>query len=149
MASTDGFKPEGFHTVNPYLAVRGASQLLDFLIGAFGAEDVGERFKAPSGSIMHAVVRIGDSMIEVSDAPDQPTTAALHMYVEDTDACYRRAIEAGGESLREPVTTFYGERSAGVRDPCGNSWWIGCRVEDVSPEEAGRRMADDAKGGED
>ena len=143
MAQKPSFKPDGFHTVNPYLAVKGASQLLDFLIEAFGAEEVGERFKGPDGSIMHAVVRIGDSMIEVSDSPDHPTSAALHMYVEDTDACYRRAVDAGAESLREPMTTFYGERSAGVRDPSGNSWWIACHVEDVSPDEMARRMANE------
>ena len=141
MSKKPAFKPEGFHTVNPYLAVRGAVQLLEFLKKAFGAEDVGERFKGPDGSIMHSAVRIGDSMIEVSDTPGQPTSAALHIYVEDTDAFYRRAIEAGADSLREPRTTFYGERSAGVRDPAGNSWWIGCHVEDVSPEELSRRMA--------
>jgi uncharacterized glyoxalase superfamily protein PhnB len=145
MAKRPGFRPEGFHTVNPYLAVRDAAQLLDFLVKAFGAEDVGERFRGPDGSIMHAAIRIGDSMIEVSDAPAEPTSAALHMYVDDTDAYYRRAVEAGAESLREPMTTFYGERSAGVRDPSGNSWWIGCHVEDVSPEEMARRAVKEHK----
>ena len=141
MSKKPAFKPQGFHTVNPYFAVGGAARFLDFLSFAFGAEEVGERFMGPDGSIMHAAAQIGDSMIEVSDFPDQPTSAALHVYVEDADAHYRRAIEAGAESLREPTTTFYGERSAGVRDPWGNSWWIGCHVEDVSPEEMSRRMA--------
>jgi len=140
MAKKNSFRPEGFHTVNPYLIVNGAAQLLDFLTKAFGAEQVGERFKGPDGAIMHAVVRIGDSMVEVSDAPAEPMPAALHMYVEDTDAAYRRAMEAGGTSLREPMTTFYGDRSAGVKDPGGNSWWIACNVEDVSQEEMVRRM---------
>jgi len=73
--------------------------------------------------------------------------AALHMYVEDTDAAYRRAMEAGGTSLREPMTTFYGDRTAGVKDPGGNSWWIGCHVEDVSQEEMVRRMKAQSKEG--
>jgi PhnB protein len=81
MANKTQSKPEGFHTVNPYLVVHGAAQLLDFMEKAFGAEKVGERFKGPDGSIMHSAVRIGDSMIEVSDAPVEPTQAMLHMYV--------------------------------------------------------------------
>ena len=141
------FRPEGFHTVNPYLAVNGAAQVLDFLIKAFGAVEVGERFIGPDGAIMHAAVRIGDSMVEVSDAPGEPMPAALHMYVEDTDAAYRRAMEAGGTSLREPMTTFYGDRTAGVKDPGGNSWWIACHVEDVSQEELFRRMKAQSKEG--
>jgi uncharacterized glyoxalase superfamily protein PhnB len=98
---------------------------------------------------MHAVVRIGDSMVEVSDTPGEPMPAALHLYVQDTDASYRRAIEAGGISLREPMTTFYGDRSAAVKDPGGNSWWIACHVEDVSPEEMLRRMKTQPKQGHD
>ncbi len=141
------FRPEGFLTVNPYLAVNGAAQVLDFLIKAFGAVEVGARFKGPDGAIMHAAVRIGDSMVEVSDAPGEPMPAALHMYVEDTDAAYRRAMEAGGTSLRQPMTTFYGDRSAGVKDPGGNSWWIACHVEDVSQEEMVRRMKAQSKEG--
>jgi uncharacterized glyoxalase superfamily protein PhnB len=140
MTTATQSRPEGFHTVNPYLAVKGAAQLLDFLAKAFAAEEVGERFKGPNGAIMHAVVRIGDSMIEVSDAPGEPMPAALHLYVEDTDDTYRRAMAAGGVSLREPMTTFYGDRSAGVKDPGGNSWWIACHIEDVSPEELARRI---------
>ena len=147
MAKKIQSRPAGFHTVNPYLAVKGAAQLLDFLTKAFGAEEVGERFKGSDGAIMHAAVRIGDSMVEVSDAPGQPMPAALHLYVEDTDAAYRRAMEAGGTSLREPMTTFYGDRSAGVKDPGGNSWWIACHVEDVSPEELVRRMNAQSKEG--
>src|SRR2546428_13850902 len=103
------FRPEGFHTVNPYLAVNGAAQLLDFLIKAFGAVEVGERFNGPDGAIMHEAVRIGDWMVEVSDAPGEPMPPALHMYVEETDAAYRRAMEAVGPSLSKPITTFYGD----------------------------------------
>jgi PhnB protein len=134
------FRPEGFHTVNPYLVVKGAAGLLDFVREAFGAEEVGQAFKGPDGAIMHAAVRIGDSIIEVGDSPGEPMPACLHMYVEDPDSTYRRAIQAGGTSLREPETAFYGDRTAGVKDPCGNQWWLACRVEDVSPEEMERRI---------
>ena len=98
------------------------------------------RVKGADGKIMHAAVRIGDSMVEVGDAPAEPMAAALHICVADTDAAYRRAMEAGGTSLREPMTAFYGDRVAGVKDPCGNSWWLACHVEDVSPDEMVRRM---------
>ena len=140
MAEKPQFKPEGFHTVNPYLAVKGADALLNFLIKAFDAAEVGERFKSPDGAILHAAVRIGDSMVEVSDTPGDPTSAALHMYVDDVDATYRQAMAAGASSLREPMTTFYGDRSAGVKDPGGNSWWLACHIEDVSKEEMVRRL---------
>jgi PhnB protein len=135
MPNKTNFQPEGYHTVNPYLAVKGASKLLEFLQNAFGAKIVMEPFRAPDGKIMHAAVRIGDSIIGLADAPSEPSHATLSMYVEDTDAAYKRAIAAGAESLREPMDTFYGERSAGVQDPCGNQWWLACRTENLSREE--------------
>jgi PhnB protein len=131
-------RPAGFHTVNPYLVVKGASEVLEFLKEAFDAKEVGERFKTPDGKIVHSTVQIGDSMIEVGDG-SEPMPVNLHMYVDDVDAMYRRAIAAGGVSVREPSTTFYGDRSAGVKDPGGNNWWLACHVEDVSSEEIMRR----------
>jgi uncharacterized glyoxalase superfamily protein PhnB len=133
-------RPDGFHTVTPYLVVNGAARLLEFLKQGLGAQVVGEPFKSPDGKIMHAAVRIGDSMVEIGDAPGEPMPSNLHVYVGDTDTAYRRAIDAGGTSLREPMTTFYGDRSAAVKDPCGNGWWFACHVEDVSPDEMARRM---------
>jgi PhnB protein len=135
MSNKTSFQPDGYHTVNPYLAVKGASKLLEFLQSAFGAQILVEPFRAPDGTIMHAAVRIGDSIIGLADAPAEPSHAALSMYVEDTDAEYERAIAAGAISLREPMDTFYGERSAGVQDPCGNQWWLACRTEKLSREE--------------
>jgi PhnB protein len=131
-------RPEGFHTVNPYLVVEGAAKVIDFLKQAFGAEEIGEAFKAPDGKIMHATVRMGDSMVEIGDSPE-PMPMSLHVYVDDVDGLYRRAIAVGGVSVREPETTFYGDRSAGVKDPGGNSWWLACHVEDVSKDEIIRR----------
>jgi PhnB protein len=139
MANTVQKRPEGFHTVNPYLVVKGAENVLEFLIKAFGAQEVGERFKSPDGKIMHSAVRIGDSMVEVGDAPAESMPMNLHMYVDDVDTTYRRALAAGGISVREPETTFYGDRSAGVKDPGANSWWLACHVEDVSADEIIRR----------
>ena len=138
MANPVQKRPEGFHTVNPYLVVNGAAKVIEFLRQAFNAKDIGEAFKAPDGKIMHATLQLGDSMVEIGDS-NEPMPMNLHMYVDDVDALYQRAIAAGGASVREPETTFYGERSAGVKDPGGNNWWLACHVEDVSPEEVMRR----------
>ena len=138
MANPIPKRPEGFHTVNPYLVVNGAAEVIEFLRQAFEAKEVGERFKAPDGKIMHAAVQIGDSIVELGDAAE-PMPMNLHMYVDDVDSMYRRAIAAGAVSVREPTTTFYGDRSAGVKDPGGNNWWLACQVEDVSSEELMRR----------
>jgi PhnB protein len=133
--------PEGFHTVTPYLIVRGASRLIDFLKQAFDAQEVG-RYAGPDGTIMHAAVRIGDSMVELSDAQGewQPQPAYIHLYVDDVDAVYAKALRAGGTSLREPTDQFYGDRESGVKDPFGNQWFIATRKEEVSEEEMRRRM---------
>ena len=136
------YRPEGFHTVTPYLIVNGAARLLDFVREAFGAEILG-RFDAPGGGVMHAAFRIGDSIIECSDGrpefPAMPT--GLHLYVEDADAVYERAIAAGAALLRPPGDKAYGDREGDVIDPCGNHWYIATHKEDVSNEEMLRRMS--------
>jgi uncharacterized glyoxalase superfamily protein PhnB len=133
--------PEGYHSITPYLTVEGADKLLDFVKQAFGAGDVHECMRRPDGTIMHAEVRIGDSIVMLGEANGQwkPRPGTLYLYVNDTDATYRRALEAGATSLMEPATQFYGDRNAGVQDPTGNFWWIATHVEDVSPEEMRRR----------
>jgi PhnB protein len=133
--------PEGFHSVTPALRVPGVAKLIDFLTRALDAKEI-SRFAGPDGSIMHAEVRIGDSIVMMGEPGDRfkPLPASLHVYVPDVDATYRRAIAAGATSLREPANQFYGDRSAGVQDPCGNEWWISTHIEDVSPEEMQRRM---------
>jgi PhnB protein len=138
MANPAQRRPEGFHTVTPYLVVDGAARVIEFLKHAFDARDVGEALKGPDGRIMHAALRIGDSMVEIGDSRE-PMPMNLHVYVDDVDGLYRRAIAAGGVSVREPETAFYGDRTAGVKDPGGNTWWLACRVEDVSHEEILRR----------
>jgi uncharacterized glyoxalase superfamily protein PhnB len=134
--------PDGYHTVTPYLTVDGAAKLLEFVKRAFGAEEV-FRMDTPDGKVGHAEVRIGDSMVMLADATtsDQgkPMPAMIHLYVEDVDKVYRQAIEAGATSQREPTDMFYGDRTAGVSDEVGNSWWIATHVEDIPPEEMAKR----------
>lgn len=116
---------EGFHTITPYILVGGAAKFIEFLAGAFGAEEKG-RVPVPGGKIMHAEVRLGNSMIEMSDANEQyaATPVALHYYVDDVDATYARAIQAGAISTHAPVDQPYGDREAGIKDPFGNSWFL-------------------------
>ena len=116
---------EGFHSITPYVVAQGAAKLIDFMKQAFGAEEV-FRMPRPDGMIAHAEVRIGDSMVEVADGTDthKPAPVSLHLYVSDADAIYRRAMEAGGTSMHEPVDQEYGDREAGVKDASGNHWYI-------------------------
>ena len=134
--------PEGYHSVTPYLVVDGAARVLEFVQRAFGAEEK-VRMDTPEGKIGHAEVTIGDSIVMIADPPTSGQgahmPAVLHVYVEDTDATYGKAIESGGTSLREPADQFYGDRMAGVEDPAGNPWWIATHVEDMTPEEMDRR----------
>jgi uncharacterized glyoxalase superfamily protein PhnB len=132
--------PDGYHTVTPYLIVRDAAGLIDFLQEAFDAQEA-VRMDRPDGSVMHAEVRIGDSMVMLAQADDdeQTTSPMLHLYLDDVDAVYKKALSAGATSLQEPADQFYGDRSAGVEDAFGNQWWLATHVEDVSPEEMQRR----------
>lgn len=135
--------PDGYHTVTPYLVIEGAARLIDFLKAAFGAEEIFRMPGKDEGTVGHAEIRIGDSMIMVADAneeyPARPSMIAL--YVEDVDATYQRAIAAGATSIKEVADQFYGDRSGGVTDASGNRWWISTHVEDVTPEELARRAA--------
>jgi uncharacterized glyoxalase superfamily protein PhnB len=133
--------PDGYHTVTPYLVVRGAAKTLEFVKQAFGAKIVGEPMKRPDGTIMHAEFKIGDSLVMLSEATEQttPTQSMLYLYVPDVDAVYQRAIAAGGTSLMEPADQFYGDRSGGLQDPAGNRWFIGTHKEDVAPAEIKKR----------
>lgn len=134
--------PDGYHTLTPYLTVRGVAKLIDFLKQAFDAQEV-ERMAQPDGTVRHAEVRIGDSIVMLGEAGGQwqPMPASLYMYVTDTDAVYKSALRAGGTSVMEPANQFYGDRNAGVKDPCGNQWWIATRIENLSHQELERRAA--------
>jgi uncharacterized glyoxalase superfamily protein PhnB len=133
--------PESYRTVTPHLSVPRVAQLIEFLKKAFDAEEIHPPFKGPDGRIMHAEVRIGDSIVMMGEPPENAPNmpACLYLYVADTDTVYRRAIQAGATSIREPADQFYGDRSGGVSDPCGNAWWIATHKEDVSPEELTKR----------
>ena len=134
------FTPAGYASVTPYLVVSGASDLIEFAKQTFQATEM-QRMSMPDGSLMHAEIRIGDSVIMLADAsPVWPALSAmLHVYVPDVDACYARALAAGASTVREPEDQFYGDRSASVRDQSGIMWAIATHVEDVSPEETERR----------
>ncbi len=141
--------PEGFHALTSYLTVPGIPKLLEFLQKAFDARLI-MRMDGPGGRVMHAEVRIGDSIVMMGEpAPEGPWQARpcnIYLYVNDCDAVYRSAIQAGAKSLHEPMDEFYGDRNAGIEDPSGNYWWIATHVEDVTPDELRKRMAALAKG---
>jgi PhnB protein len=143
--------PQGFYTVTPYLVVAGVAKLLDFVKSAFDANEI-ERHASPDGVVMHAQVKIGNSMIMMGDPTgakhdwQKPLTAALYLYVPDCDKVYQSAIRAGAKSLQEPADMFYGDRHGGVVDPWGNQWWIATHKEDVTPDEMKRRAEAHMKG---
>ena len=132
--------PDGYHSINPVVCIDGAQKFMDFLKGVFNAKDR-MRMDGPGGKIMHAELQIGDSVIMVADPmPNWPArTNALYVYIEDVDAAYQRALKSGATSVREPENHFYGDRSANVIDPFGNSWGIATHIEDVEPAELERR----------
>lgn len=138
--------PEGYHTVTPYLTVDDLPRAIEFVEKAFGAKTY-ELLRDEAGKPRHAEVQIGDSRVMMGQAraewPARPAT--LYLYVEDTDALYRTALAAGGKSVMEPVNQFYGDRNACVEDPAGNQWWMATHVEDVTPEEMERRLAEREK----
>ena len=135
-------KPDQYHSVTPYLIVTGAARLIEFAKAAFGAEET-ERLAAPEGRIGHAELRIGDSLVMLADAPATrpPMPCMLHLYVDDADATYPRALDAGATSVEPPADKFYGDRSALVSDPSGNLCSIATHIEDVPPDELKRRAA--------
>lgn len=134
--------PAGHHTVTPYLIVRDARALIEFVERAFAGEVV-RRWDMPDGTVRHAEIQIGDSRIMLADAGEQwpPMPAMVHLYVDDVDAVHRRALAAGATSIQEPEDMPYGDRSGGVRDASGNLWWLATRVEDLTDEEIVRRAA--------
>ena len=136
--------PDGFHTVTPYLIVDGAKKVIDFLQAALGAKHDHEPTLRPDGTVMHATLKIGDSMVMVSDASEhaKATPVMLYLYVPNVDAAYQLALKAGATSIMEPADQFYGDRSGGVKDAAGNSWFFGTHVEDVAPAEMKKRTAE-------
>jgi PhnB protein len=140
--------PDGYHSVTPYLIVDGAAAAIDFYKKAFGATEI-FRMGAPGGRIGHAEIRIGDSHIMLADEfPEMDAKSpkifggspiSLLVYVENADAVVERAVAAGATLVRPVKDQFYGDRSGGVKDPFGHSWYVATHIEDVSPEEMKRR----------
>jgi PhnB protein len=141
--------PDGYHTVTPYLICRGAEKAIDFYTKAFGAKEL-YRMPGPGGTIGHAELQVGDSRVMLADETPEfrspqsvgGTPVSMMPYVNDADATFRRAIDAGARALRELKDQFYGDRSGTLADPFGHVWTVGTHVEDVSPEEMSRRMAE-------
>ncbi len=138
--------PKGYHTVTPYLTVEGVAGLIEFLKKAFDAKEK-ERITRPDGGIMHAEVKIGDSIVMLADAMGEykPAPVTLYLYVKNADATYKRALAAGAISEMEPADMFWGDRNAGVKDVFGNRWWMATRKEIVSLKELKKRAAEYVK----
>jgi PhnB protein len=145
--------PEGYHRVTPRLVVRDGDAAIAFYRQAFGAEEVGDRFTDPGGRLIHAVIRIGDSMVTITDdmvdgpaaAPDRVdglVTCIMSLYWDDVDAAWKRAVGAGAAVVFDLADQFYGERGGRLRDPFGQQWMMSQHIEDVSPEEMERRAAE-------
>lgn len=128
-------RPDGYHTVTPWVISRNAGELIDFMKAAFAAEELG-RVDVGGGRIGHAEVRIGDSVLMTFDAsPEWPDTPAfIRLYVEDADAAFERAVVAGAIAVTRVAEHVFGDRVGRVRDPQGNVWWLQTHVRDVAPE---------------
>ena len=142
--------PDGYHSVTPYLCVKGAAQAIEFYKKAFLATER-MRIAHPDGRVGHAELQVGDSVIMLSDEfPEMGARSpqslggspvSIHLYVEDADAIFSQAVAAGARIKRAIADQFYGDRLGGVEDPCGHTWWISTHKEDLSPQEIERRAA--------
>lgn len=142
--------PDGYHTATPYLVVKGAAKAIEFYKNAFGATEL-MRMAGPDGGIMHAELKMGDSIIMMSEENPQLGTRSpeslggspmsLYLYVEDCDKVLNQAVGAGATATMSVKDQFYGDRSGAVKDPFGHSWHIATHKEDVSMDEIRRRMA--------
>ncbi|MGH9309184.1 MAG: VOC family protein [Vicinamibacterales bacterium] len=121
-------KPQGYNSVSPYLMVDGAARTIEFLSRVFGAVEL-RRFPTSDGAVLHAEVRLDDTVIMLADAtPTWPSAAShVHVYVQDVDAAYRRALDAGATSVQEPVRKEDEDKRGGIKDSGGTTWWIATR----------------------
>ena len=142
--------PEGYHSITPYLVCKGAAKAIEFYTRAFGAKEF-VRMPGPEGRIMHAEVKIGDSMLMLADenpergavAPQTGTlarSASIMFYTDDVDATFKRALELGASSIQTPTDMFWGDRMGNLMDPFGHQWAIATHKEDVTPDEMQKRM---------
>ena len=144
--------PGHLHTVTPRLVVADGAAAIAFYARAFGAEELGERFTGPDGELIHAEIRIGDSVVMITeDSVDGPVssperldgmvTCVMSAYWEDVDAAWERAVSAGAEVIYPLADQFYGERGGRLRDPFGQQWMMSQHIEDVPADEMARRAA--------
>jgi len=146
--------PEGYHSVTPYLAVQDGARAIDFYKRAFGAAEI-MRMNGPDGNVGHAEIKIGDSIIMLGTAPPnsglntpetlRASTVNIFLYVPDVDTVYNQALASGAREVQRPENMFWGDRYGRLTDPFGHSWSIATHVEEVSPEEMGRRAQEAAK----
>jgi PhnB protein len=149
--------PEGYPRVTPYLVVDGASAAIDFYTSVLGAAER-MRMGAPDEKVGHAELEIGDSIVMLADeSPEMDahgpksvggTPVTLHVYVDDVDSVFDRAIEAGAKALEPVKDKFYGDRSGQFEDPFGHRWSVATHVEDVPPDEMEKRMAEAMSAGQ-
>jgi PhnB protein len=142
--------PDGYYSLTPYLVVKGAAEAIEFYKKAFGATET-LRMPGPGGRIMHAEIKIGNSVLMLSDEnPEQqqlsPVTlggsgSSVMLYTSDVDATFKQATAAGATVVMPLMDMFWGDRMGNLKDPFGHSWAIATHKEDVSPEEMGKRMA--------
>ena len=152
--------PQGFHSVTPHMVIKNAGEAMDFYIKALGAVEI-SRFEMPGmGLLAHGLLKIGDSLVMVADefppefgCPDafspataKGTTIALQIYTEDVDALYQRAIDAGCESIFEPMDAFWGDRYGQVRDPYGHHWAMATHIKDMNAQEIAEAAAAEFSG---
>ena len=140
--------PEGYHSITPYLVCKDAAKAIDYYTKVFGATET-VRMPGPNGRIMHAEVKIGNSMLMLSDEnPERGAVApsgkgrsqSVMLYIENVDAVFKRAVEAGAKSIMEPSDQFWGDRMGNLEDPFGHQWAIATHKEDVTPDEMEKRM---------
>ena len=143
--------PDGFHSLTPHLVIRGAIDAIEFYKQAFGAEEIGRHTVPGTKTIMHATLRIGDSMVMVNDefpnygalspAAFNGSPVSIHIYVTDVDAVFNRAVAAGAKATMPVQDMFWGDRYGKLTDPFGHHWSVATRKEIVSPEEMEKRAA--------
>jgi len=149
MAKATNPIPKGYHSITPSLTCRDAAKAIDFYKKAFGAQEL-MRMPSPDGKISHAEIKIGDSVVFISDefpgrtaapSPTATPSSSLFLYVEDVDTVFNRAVSAGAKSTMPLQDMFWGDRFGNVVDPFGHQWGLATHIEDVAPDEIERRAA--------
>jgi len=145
---------EGYHSITPYLVVQDAARALDFYQRVFGAKEI-VRMNNPQGRVGHAEIRIGDSILMLAEETPNSgvrcpqslngSTVSIFVYLEDVDSVFNKALSAGAQEVQRPADMFWGDRYGRLTDPFGHSWSLATHIEDVTPEEIGRRAQEAAK----